>query len=435
VLLVAPDPPEEAQVRWWRPIEQHWPGREPAPHLTLSEWDHLEAESAGPSVDAAVLVLGPTVSQSALFRALDRLSHALIPTVVIDSTGAHSAVLHDADGATVVLEEHADPRESAAMLYALTKRQRAVDGLRTEMRVARRFQGGLRGEIDKIHEELQLAASVQREFLPRTLPRMDGVDLRVLFRPCGYVSGDIYDVQRLDDERLGFFIADAVGHGVPAALMTMVLCRCLVTKREVGERTEVVQPSEVLRVLNAEMIRRHGDTPRFATAVYGVVHTPTRTVTVAGAGHPHPLRIRNGNIERVETEGGLLGIFPEDQFTEVSFTLADDEMLVVYSDGFETAFPSPAADHYGRRVPNHHYLDRFTEMAERWSSGDLSGAMASLTAQIDQQSGSLHQLDDLTALVLVPAADNAVDRLFAGERGEAREGVKGQAKPRPAEHR
>lgn len=435
VLLVAPDPVEESQARWWRPIAQHWPAPHPAPHLTLSEWDLASFDPAHAGVDAAVLVIGPHVSQSSLFRALDRLSQALVPTMVIDPTDAHGGALADADGATVVLDEHADPGAAASMLFALLRRQEAVDALRTEMRVARRFQGGLRGEIDKIHEELQLAASVQREFLPRTLPRMDRVDLRVLFRPCGYVSGDIYDVQRLDDERLGFFVADAVGHGVPAALMTMVLCRCLVTKRQVGDRTEVVQPSEVLRALNAEMIRRHGDTPRFATAVYGVVHAPSRTVTIAGAGHPHPLRIRAGAVERVETEGGLLGIFPDDQFSQVSFTLADDEMLVVYSDGFETAFPSPASDDYGRRVPNQHYLDRFTEMAQRWGEGDLAGAVAELTAQIDQQSGSLHQVDDLTALLLVPSSESEVDRLFAGERGESSERDATGRAPRPVERR
>ncbi len=436
VLLVAPSPAEESQARWWRPIADRWPAGHPAPQLAMIDWENDDADEPLPECKAALVIVGPRVTQGALFAMLDRLSQALAPAVVIDPTGAHAEALERAEGATATLDPEGDPVVASAMLYALVRRQGVVDTLRGEVGVARRFHGGLRGEIDKIHEELQLAASVQREFLPRTLPRMDRIDLRVLFRPCGYVSGDIYDVQRLDDERLGFFIADAVGHGVPAALMTMVLCRCLVTKRAVGDRTEVVPPGEVLAALNTEMIRRHGDSPRFATAVYGVVHAPTRRVTIAGAGHPHPLRLRGGTVEPVPTEGGLLGIFPDDRFEEASFTLGDDEMLVVYSDGFETAFPAPASNAYGRKLPNQHYIDRFVEMSRRWGEAGVGEAVRGLSEQIDQQAGSLHQVDDLTAMVLVPSVESPVDRLFAGERGaQAGAAASGARTARPQRER
>ena len=46
------------------------------------------------------------------------------------------------------------------------------------------------------------------------------MQFHTLFRPAGYVS--VYDVMRLDEQRVGFYMADAVGHGVPAALLTML---------------------------------------------------------------------------------------------------------------------------------------------------------------------------------------------------------------------
>ncbi|NEP85278.1 MAG: hypothetical protein F6K39_48655 [Okeania sp. SIO3B3] len=73
----------------------------------------------------------------------------------------------------------------AATLAALMARQTVVEELRDEVQIAQRFQGGMRGEIDKIHEELNLAASVQREFLPKELPAVDGLDCAVFFRPAG----------------------------------------------------------------------------------------------------------------------------------------------------------------------------------------------------------------------------------------------------------
>lgn len=422
VLLIAPSPAEEAQARHWRPIARRWPSQA-LPQVRLVPWEEAAGEGFEASGDVALVLGRPSTTQSEIFRVLDRLAQALVPSVVVDPRAGVAGAFTTA---TISVTPDHDPGAVAAMLYALASRQPAVESLRMEVGVARRFQGGLRGEIDKIHEELQLAASVQREFLPRTLPRMPNIDLRVLFRPCGYVSGDIYDVQKLDDEHMGFFIADAVGHGVPAALMTMVLCRCLTTTRTEGDETVILSPSEVLRSLNQEMIRRHGDTPRFATAVYGVVNCTTRRVTIAGAGHPHPLILKGSSISRIETDGGLLGIFPEDRFEETSFTLREDELMVVFSDGFETAFPSPTADPYGRRLPTMHYVERFVELSERWGNENLSAAIRVLTEQIDQQSGSLHQVDDLTALVLAPMVDSPLDHLFAGSDDTA----SGESRPR-----
>lgn len=413
VTLIADGPPEEAQARLWRPIAQRWPRFIPPPNLQVLSWG-LALESTTELHGSVALIIDAEAHTSTdLFVLLDRLRDDLIPAMILAES---EQSLHDtgADDGAMFVPRDSDPTITAAMLCAQSERQATIESLRGEIRIARRFQGGLRGEIDKIHEELQLAASVQREFLPRELPKAPNIDVQVLFRPCGYVSGDIYDVQKLSDTHLGFFVADAVGHGVPAALMTMVLCRCLQTKGMRNGQEVILPPAEVLAGLNRQMVERHGDNPRFATAVYGVVDTRTRTVTLAGAGHPHPLRICGDNVQHVATEGGLLGVFPEAQFDDTTFTMAPDEMLVVYSDGFETAFPAPSADEYGRRVPNSHYLDRFTAMAAAWRAGGLSGALRDLSEQIDRQSGSLHQVDDLTALVVTPHVERSVDRLFSG---------------------
>ena len=113
-------------------------------------------------------------------------------------------VRHASDEGPITLDLATPPTIVAAMLSALAHRQSVVNQLKTEVKIARRFQGGLRGEIDRIHEELQLAASVQREFLPRSLPHAPSIDIQILFRPAGYVSGDIYDVIRLDEHTLGW---------------------------------------------------------------------------------------------------------------------------------------------------------------------------------------------------------------------------------------
>ena len=164
-----------------------------------------------------------------------------------------------------------DDRVIAAALCGLLHRQPEVRHLRHEVALARRCHGGLESRISRIQDELQLAAMVQRELLPASLPKVMGLDFGVLWRPAHYVSGDIYDVARLDDDHVGVFIADAVGHGVPAALMTMVICRSLVPKLVSGSSYRLLEPAEVLDRLNHDMIRRQGRSTRFATAAYALI--------------------------------------------------------------------------------------------------------------------------------------------------------------------
>lgn len=411
ITLVARSPAEEAQTRWWRPVSWKWPSFSPPPNLQILSWDDAASGSAM-LTGAAALIVPPDDAGGSLYTLLDQLGERFLPAVVLhDPLGPAT----NGDESVIPLPSDADPAMIAGVLATLAHRQRAVDSLRTDLGVSQRFQGGLSGQIEMIHDELQLAASVQREFLPKALPGSPEFDVRVLFRPCGYVSGDIYDVQALDDRHIGFFVADAVGHGVPAALMTMVLCRCLHTVERDGGSHRIVPPARVMQRLNQDLIRRHGEGSRFATAVYGVIDRASRRVTLAGAGHPYPLRIRGSSVDRVETEGGLLGIDAGDEFTEFSFTLEDDELLVIYTDGFETAFPTPDVDEYGRRLPNRNYIERFAELARARRERGLTRAVDALTDQIDEQAGSLHQADDLTALVIAAANTDPLDRLISGD--------------------
>ena len=284
------------------------------------------------------------------------------------------------------------------LIEGLAHRQTEVVRLHQEIALAHRFQGGLRGDIARIHEELHLAAMVQREFLPRELPSLHGVEFAALWRPAHYVSGDIYDVTRLDDDHVGVFIADAVGHGVPAALMTMVICRSLKTKIITGSTYSIVEPADVLERLNHDMVRRRGNSTRFATGAYAVVDCRRRVMRLAGAGHPPPLlRRADGTTIELRTSGGLLGIFENETYDQIEVDLEIDDMLLMHSDGFEQAFPQSAADNYERRLPTSRYRTEFSELAVDATPDEL---IQGLRRRLDDQHGSLHQIDDLTLICM-----------------------------------
>jgi phosphoserine phosphatase RsbU/P len=112
----------------------------------------------------------------------------------------------------------------------LAQMQDEVNSLTLELSAVRKRDAVFQSRMTRINDEMRLAARLQQDFLPKQLPQLGRVRFHALFRPASYVSGDLYDAMRLDEQHVGFYMADAVGHGVPAALLTMYVKRALVTK-------------------------------------------------------------------------------------------------------------------------------------------------------------------------------------------------------------
>jgi sigma-B regulation protein RsbU (phosphoserine phosphatase) len=286
------------------------------------------------------------------------------------------------------------------MLQCLVSQAGLMHSLNSELRLLNAVgSGGVCDQMGKLDEELRLAARLQQEFLPKKLPALDELSLHVLWRPANYVSGDIYDAIRLDEHHIGLFLADAVGHGVPAALMTLYIKRSLKTKHidqaePAGYR--LIEPYETLARLNEDMLAAQSERVYFATACYGVLDTRTHELRLARAGHPYPLVLGpDGAMQTLQQEGGLLGVFPDAKFEQTSITLDPGDRLLLYSDGFELAFPE-SDGRGGTTQTTERYLHQFADLRE----GKPEAALDRLRQSLNAQAGSLQQQDDLTLLCL-----------------------------------
>jgi sigma-B regulation protein RsbU (phosphoserine phosphatase) len=405
---------QNTRARWAKPIEAAWPGPE-SPTIRSVGLEALVGEllergaaeaSGGPT--AALLVFGPGEQPRTIDRVVEALSGANVAALCLMDDPApwrpfqrHGILFEAWD---------APPGVLAAMLYALCERQSSVELMAREVLLAQRCQGGIRTEIDRIHEELHLAASIQREFTSAPLPRVEGLEFGVLFRPVNFVSGDIYNVRTLGEGRAAFFLADAVGHGVPAALLTMVLTSSLTTTEHDGNALRILEPREVLERLNTRLCQSCLGSGRFATALYGVVEAqPGRApvVKLAGAGHPWPLVVSKNGLTEVHTEGPLLGVFADAEFTQTQVELHPGETLLLYTDGFESIFPErpEGTPQEGQeRLIGREYLCDVSRLVGAAEHGDLTSALHQIELLLDEQSGSLHQSDDVTALAIAPVA-------------------------------
>ncbi len=370
---------------------------EPRPTPILIEDGEIRESDLAQAV--AVVVLDEPEPPLAARRLVSRL--AFESTVTMIRLGGRPR--SDA----VVLSAETDAATLVAVLQTVVHDHLEIDRLQKELALTARIAEGVQEEIGRVDEELQMAAMVQREFLPRELPDVGGTRLAAMWRPAGYVSGDIYDVLRLDEHHIGLFIADAVGHGVPAALLTMVICRSLPTKEVAADGSyRLVPPGEALARLNRFMVSRQGRTARFATAVYAIYDARTRTARIASAGHPAVMHLSAADGDRrmqeISSTGGLLGIFEEETYEEHRVTLAPGEALVLHSDGFEQAFPHDLASHRQRRLPNERYREVIESLAAQDEPADMIRGVRNL---LDGHGGSLHQPDDLTMICLRAAAE------------------------------
>ena len=374
--------------------------------LARSDWRFIVAtmekapQAIGEQELAAAILVAPHTyfngHQKDLVRVLDELVERQIGAIVLTTSDDDLQLAHkmcSADGLMAV-PLNCNPDELNGRLAGLAAARPIIDQLQRENHMLRKFDNGLNTQITQIDEEMRLAARLQVDFLPRSLPACDNVSFNVLFRPASYVSGDIYDASRLDEDHVAFFVADAVGHGMPAALLTIFIKRTLQTKEITSNGYRLILPDEALAHLNNELVTQQLSLCQFVTMAYGILNTKTLELQWARAGHPLPMRLHaDGKVEELELDGALLGVFEDEKFPLQKVQLKAGDSLLIYSDGFESAFNDASG------VINERYRVEFAKLAGPHPTERFNA----LVKQLDREEGSLHQRDDLTALLLTIA--------------------------------
>ena len=185
-------------------------------------------------------------------------------------------------------------------------------------------------------EQLRLASQVQRDLLPSSLDRYEGLHIEALYRPADCVSGDIYDVARLDETRVAISVADVTGHGLPAALLTMFVKRSFKGKEIHNGSYRVLTPHEILSRLNADLLETNLSQCQFVTALYSVYDRSTRILEYVRGGAPYPILIRPDHPpEQIQSGGRLLGAVEDHDLETVRLQLSPGDIVLMFTDGLE----------------------------------------------------------------------------------------------------
>lgn len=187
---------------------------------------------------------------------------------------------------------------------------------------------------ETIRSDLRRAALIQHALLPHATdaPGLSGdYSVHAIYRPGRQVGGDLYDVRCADRRHVVLYVADAAGHGVSAAMLSVMYKQRLKT---LGADGAPLAPQVALEAVNHALRDDFAAPGLFLTAVYGVLDTGTGVLRVASAGHP-PALVRRacGAVVRLPHTGPALGLTRAARYTERTVRLARGDRLLMYSDG------------------------------------------------------------------------------------------------------
>ncbi|CAN5594542.1 hypothetical protein BH24ACT26_BH24ACT26_11570 [soil metagenome] len=262
--------------------------------------------------------------------------------------------------------------------------------------------------------ELEIAASIQRNLLQRTLPQTPGVHIVPVQRQANLVGGDWYDVDA-SGASLSVVVGDASGKGIGAALIATVTLSVLRGERRLGATA-----ARIIERAN-EALREATDADSFTTLVYATVQPQSGDVRWFNMGHPAPFLLRPGrdgsSPSGFYVEGPrnrALGWFEDPGDAETFIRLEAGDRLVFYTDGFLEA-KSAEGEMFGEHRLEQELLQR-SEMAPDAIGDELIRGVERFAA------GKLE--DDLTMLILefqgAPLGERVSQRLTGDEPWHSR---------------
>ena len=183
----------------------------------------------------------------------------------------------------------------------------------------------------RYEQEHEVAHTLQTSMLPRTLPKLTGVEMAARYRAGGAgteVGGDWFDAVVLDDGRLMLIVGDVVGRGAPAAAVMGQL--------RTGWRAYALQQFPVTVLMRSlDLLLQDLSDGMLATAICILVDLNRGEMEIVSAGHPPPLIVSpDGTAAYVECDPHLpLGVSGSPVYGPTTVAIPQGSVMVMYTDG------------------------------------------------------------------------------------------------------
>ncbi len=193
---------------------------------------------------------------------------------------------------------------------------------------ARYYRQALAGA--KMAEQMRLAGVIQRRMVPKNSPKIENMDIAATYIPCFAVGGDFYDFISVGENKLVIVIADVMGKGLPASIVTSSIrgsvrayVKCLAEKGDMLEIVKKINQAACLESRNGE----------FISLFYAVVDTKEKTIEYCNCGHEPAIIIRDGKTVDLDKGGLVLGVIDDAEYVIGKMKLEKNDAILFYTDG------------------------------------------------------------------------------------------------------
>jgi len=245
-------------------------------------------------------------------------------------------------------------------------------------------------EKERLDKELQVASQIQNLLIPQKLPKVKGLEIDATYLPCKEVSGDFYDIIKLDKERFAFVVADVAGKGIPGAMLVSTMQARLSAYLE--DSDDLVQ---IVDRLNRNLIKNTTE-DRFITFFICIYNPEDSSLTYLNGGHNPPFLLHGKQIKPLTKGGIFIGSMPWDYECETLY-LKKDDVLTLYTDGLVEAM-NDKKEEFGD--------ERLIEILRKNRDKSSDQILKKITASVDKHTKNKKLEDDFTLVVIKKTALN-----------------------------
>jgi len=242
---------------------------------------------------------------------------------------------------------------------------------------------------EKLEAELEIARHVQSQLFPKEVPKLRTLELSGVCNPARVVSGDYYDFIPLDSRSTALVIGDISGKGISAALLMATLQSALHAQLTMTMNGNALSAAGLVARLNRQL---YESTPpeKYATLYCGLYDDQSGLLSYTNAGHLAPIVLRRGEIIRLESNGTVVGMFPEFPYEQSVIQLQPGDLVTAFTDGI-TECENAGGEQFGER--------RLTELLLRHRDRPLEEIIRTITDTVNDWAANIDDQDDTTLLL------------------------------------
>jgi len=272
-------------------------------------------------------------------------------------------------------------------------------GVQSDITARREAEEALKAANERMKEDLDAGAEVQKALLPHILPNVKNIEFAWRFKPCAQLAGDFLNIVKLDEKHIAVYVIDVSGHGVSASLLAVTVSKLLSSaafpsvlfqNQDENSPQQVIAPPKVVAERLNSYFQFSRSSSKFFTMVYGILNTDDYSFDYVCVGHPPPYILSTGKKPvMLYDEQFPIGVVDKPEYDQRTVKLEAGDKMVLYTDGVTEAC-NHAGDAFGEA--------RLEANLSLRSQSSLEELVSAVVEEVESWSGGENFKDDVSML-------------------------------------